>query len=136
MLALVAIVGVTLSAPAAIADEALVAPVVEATAEPTLESTPEPTLEPAVEPIQATAADVPITSISPDPIYAWSTVVVSGTKTAGTAVTSHLYSPTLGESRPTGCTGAGEAQYRGSSDYVFIAGDPGTTWSCTFELTE
>lgn len=136
LLALVAIVGVTLSAPAAIADEALVAPVVEATPEPTLEATPEPTLEPAIEPIQATAADVPITSISPDPIYAWSTVVVSGTKTAGTAVATHLLSPSLGESRPFACTGAGEAQYRGGSDYVFITGDPGTTWSCTFQLTE
>ena len=128
LLALVAVVGITLSAPAAVADEALLEPVVEIT--------PEPTLEPAVEPIQATAADVPITSISPDPIYAWSTVVVSGTKTAGTAVISHLFSPTLGESAPFECSGAGVASYRGASDYVFTSGDPGTTWSCTFQLTE
>jgi hypothetical protein len=136
LLALVAIVGVTLSAPAAAADDAILGPVVEATPEPTLEPTPEPTLEPAIEPIQGTAVDVPITSISPEPIYAWSEVVVSGTKTAGTAVISHLYSPTLGESTPMRCAGAGVAAYRGSSDYVFTTGDPGTTWSCTFKLTE
>lgn len=92
--------------------------------------------EPAVDAVQGTAADVPITSISPTPLYAWSTVVVTGTKTAGTAVTTHLYSPNLGESRPISCTGAGEAAYVGSSDYVFTTGEPGTTWSCTFQLTE
>lgn len=91
---------------------------------------------PVVDVVQGVATDVPITSISPNPIYAWSTVVVTGTKSPGTAVTTHLYSPTLGESRPFECTGAGDAAYVGSSEYVFTTGDPGTTWSCTFKLTE
>ncbi len=121
LLALVAVVGITLSAPAAAAEE----PVVDAAI-----------VQPVLDPIQGTAADVPITSISPMPIYAWSTVVVTGTKSPGTAVTTHLYSPNLGESRPFACTGAGEAAYVGNAEYVFTTGDPGTTWSCSFKLTE
>lgn len=117
--------------------ETVVEPATEAATEAAAEeAATEESLEPVVEPIQRTATDVPITSISPNPIYAWSFVVVSGTKTAGTAVISHLYSPTLGESTPIECTGAGVASYRGGSDYVFTTGDPGTTWSCTFKLTE
>lgn len=97
-----------------------------------LESAPSTT--PAITPI---ADDVPITSISPNPLYAWSTVVVTGTKTPGTAVASYLVSPTLGDSRPFECSGTGDAEYRsGAYEYVFTTGDPGTTWSCTFQLTE
>ncbi len=86
--------------------------------------------------IMPIAADVPITSVSPNPVFAWSTVVVTGTKTAGTAVATHLFSPNLGESRPFACTGAGDAEYVGNAEYVFRTGDPGTTWSCSFKLTE
>ena len=144
LMALVAVVGIALSAPAAAADEAaiptdaeaVVEAALEAAVEPAADAPVEPAAEPAVDAVQGTAADVPITSISPTPLYAWSTVVVTGTKSPGTAVTTHLYSPNLGESRPTECTGAGEAAYVGSSDYVFTTGDPGTTWSCTFQLTE
>ncbi len=160
LLALVAIVGIALSAPAAAADEAALPTDTEAALEtvvevaidpsaepsaapstgPSSEPSGEPALDavvaPAVDLIQGTAVDVPITSISPTTIFAWSTVVVTGTKSPGTAVATHLYSPTLGESRPFACTGAGAADYRGSSEYVFTTGDPGTTWSCSFKLTE
>ncbi|UTT62975.1 cation-translocating P-type ATPase [Microcella humidisoli] len=102
--------------------------------QPLEQESPVPTTGPAFVEI---ADVVPITSISPNPVYAWSTVVVSGTKSPGTAVASYLFSPNLGESRPTSCTGNGDAVYSpGNFEFIFTTGDPGTTWSCTFQLTE
>lgn len=117
LLALVATLGISLSAPAAAANDS--------------------GLGAAVDSGPVIASDVPITSVSPNPVYAWSTVVVTGTKSPGTAAIAYLVSPSLGDSAPFACSGNGEAEYRsGAYEYVFTAGDPGTTWSCSFQLTE